>query len=150
MAFAMLGLCAYLLLRAMQTGRMGYAAAGMAAGLGVLGVLAATCLRVVYCAEPHHESSTQGCRRGKRRRVFREAGSVVFLGLGAAFIVSGLCCAGTGLLQASNAIMDTGDAALPESQPWLPLVMLSLAIPAGGLGIWFLQIGRSLEKPYRR
>ena len=72
-AFAMLAVCAGLLLGAVETGRIEYAAGGVVAGLGTLGVLAAISLRVVYCIQPQEESAR---RRAKRRAFHRVPGSV--------------------------------------------------------------------------
>jgi len=55
-AFVMLVASCYLLLRAIQTGRMGYAAGAFAVALATLAVLAVICLRVVYCISPHEAS----------------------------------------------------------------------------------------------
>ena len=68
-AFAMLGVCAFLLVRAGQTGETAYALWGVAAGLGVLAALAAVCLRVVYCIQPHEDTVRRRAKdRGRGRR----------------------------------------------------------------------------------
>jgi len=111
----------------------------------VLVVLGVTCLRVIYCFDPHHLPH-QECGNGKGRRRLRRLGSDVFLGLGGLFTLAGICggCVGVGLL----ITMATTEAEAQGNQSWLPaLVSLSLAASSGGLGIWLWQMGRSLERP---
>jgi hypothetical protein len=64
-AFVMLGLSAYLLLLAIRTESLAYALGSIAAGLGVLAVLAAICIQVVYCIQPHEQKARE---RAKHRR----------------------------------------------------------------------------------
>ncbi|NLU22576.1 MAG: J domain-containing protein [Phycisphaerae bacterium] len=64
--FTLLGVGAYLLLRALQTGNAWYAAGGALAALAALGVLTLICLRVVYCIQPHEEAARRARLRHRR------------------------------------------------------------------------------------
>jgi hypothetical protein len=67
--FALLGICAYLLLRALQSGNAWYAAGGAVTGLAAIGLLSLICLRVLYCIQPREEAA----RRARLRRGRKEA-----------------------------------------------------------------------------
>lgn len=66
-AIVLLITCLYLLIQAVHTQELVYALWATAAGVGVLVALAAACLRVVHCLQPH-EAAIQRKREERERR----------------------------------------------------------------------------------